>query len=523
MKSSPAQANGRPVRFAVVLLIGLVALLLGASAEAGPPVCGDGVRAGNESCDGSDFDAQTCADYGCAGGALVCTSSCDIDSSGCTDCGGGGNAAGTVELLFTERSDDVSESNISAQEQRLLDLLDGETVSIKASIDGLGRANVVDRLISAHNRGVVVQVIADCKIVVVDQDPEYLQLIAAGIPVVDDNSEFDSPTAACTNNQTSGFLHNKFFLFGAQETVWTGSTNMTDFGFNSSHNTIVILAGNPEVVSFYTAEFGEMFGDGVSLRDGGSGRFGRQKTLNPGVGSFTLADGSVVEVSFSPYNYNTMSDTEAQINATIDSASGELLWGTFFLTYDAVRDRIANNSAASKRGAVDPQTTDNYDDTQILITGGEDVLVTNLLGSHHAKMVVADPDDATGQVLVGSHNFSNSSFNYNNENSVRILSPAIAQIGRAGFDAIWNDSQNTGLVGCIHSGESYNDNSLSLHRCNDAYDNDFDGATDGADADCAQPFTCGGGGSCKAAGENCSDGAECCSGTCYHGQTRTCA
>ncbi len=504
---------------AIVITIAAVGPAL---AQGGPPVCGNGVRTGNEECDGNDFGGQTCADYGCAGGALACTASCDIDTSGCTGCGGsGGNPAGTVELLFTERSDDVSESNVSAQEQRLLDLLDGESVSIKASIDGLGRANVVDRLIAAHNRGTVVQVVADCEIVVVGQDPEYQQLIAAGIPVVDDNNEFDSPTTDCTNNQTSGFLHNKFFIFEGQQTVWTGSTNMTDFGFNASHNAIVILAGNPDLVSFYTAELDEMFGNGLSLRDGGTGRFGRQKTLNPGVGSFTMADSTVVEVAFSPYNYNLTSDTEAQMNAIIDSASSELLWGTFFLTYDPVRNRIDDNGASSKRGAVDPQTTDNFDDTQILISNGEDVLVTNFLGSHHAKTVVADPDDASGQVLVGSHNFSSSSFNYNNENSVRILSPAVAQTARDGFDAVWNDPQNVGLVGCIHSGESYNESSLALHRCNDAYDNDFDGAVDGADPDCDAPFTCGGG-SCKSSGKTCSDGAECCSGICLHGRARTC-
>lgn len=483
--------------------------------------CGNGILEAGEECDGSDFGGATCSDFGCSSGNLTCTSFCTIDSSSCTSCGGGGGE-GTVTLLFTERSDDVSESNVSPEEQVLLDLIDDETVSIQASIDGLSRSNVVDRLIAAHQRGVSVQVTADCQIVVADGNTFYTQLAAAGIPVVDDNDTFDGPSVnpGCTSNQTSGFVHNKFLVFEGQQTVWTGSTNLTDFGFNSSQNAIVVLAGNSTLVDFYQAEFGEMFGDGVSLRDGGSGQFGRAKDLDPGVGSFTLADGTVVEVAFSPYNHTSTSDTEVQMNATIDSASGELLWTTFFLTYDDVRDRLDNNAASSKRGAVDPRTTDDFDDTAILIGNGEDVLVTNFLGSHHWKTVIADADAADGQVLIGSHNFSNSSFNFNNENSVRILSPNAAQTVRDEFEVVWSDPQNAGLVGCIHPGESFNENSLSLHRCNDAFDNDFDGLVDGDDPDCDGPFVCN---ACTASGELCSSDAECCSGTCLHGRFRTCS
>jgi phosphatidylserine/phosphatidylglycerophosphate/cardiolipin synthase-like enzyme len=495
---------------AFLVLSGLMSAALAAR-----PACGDAVCNGGEVCDGTSF----CGSTSCpAGTAPVCNADCKGYT--CQPTGGG---SGTLELLFTNRSDDVSETNISPEEQRLLDLLDNEAVSIKASIDDLSRSNVVDRLISAHQRGVSVQVTADCEIVVVDNNPYYQQLMSAGIPVVDDNNSFDGPsvTPGCTSSQTSGFVHNKFLIFGGQQTVWTGSTNLTDFGFNASENSIVIISGNSQVVDFYQAEFNEMFGNGLSLRAGGTGKFGQQKTLNPGIGSFNLADGTKIEIAFSPYNHNTTSDTEVQMNKTIDSAASELMWTTFYLTYDPITSRIDSNGAASKRGAVDPLTTNGYNNTQTLINNGEQVLVTNFLGSHHWKMVIADPSAADGQVLVGSHNFSSSSFNYNNENSVRILSPTFATTAKTEFEAVWNDPQNAGLVGCIHSGESFNQNSKPLHRCNDNYDNDFDGATDGADTDCAGFFTCAAS-SCKASGAACSSGSECCSGTCLHGKIRTC-
>lgn len=504
---NPMTSRGNRTHPAGALLPALLALacaLAPLSSGAAPPVCGDGVCGGGEYCDGGDFcKSTTCP----PGTAPVCDPACGGYSCQAT------SGSGSVELLFTDRTDDVSETNISPEEQRLLDLIDAETVSIKAAIDGLSRSNVVDRLIAAHGRGVSVQVVADCEIVVAEADPYYQQLMAAGIPVVDDNNTFDGPSVnpGCTGTETSGFIHDKFLVFEGQQTVWTGSTNLTDFAFNASQNAIVILAGNPGIVDFYTAEFGEMFGNGLSLRAGGTGQFGRQKDLDPGIGTFTLADGTVVEVAFSPYNYTSTSDTEVLMNQTIDAAASELLWATYFLTYDPVRDRLDGNGAVSKRGAVDPRTTDDYDDTQILINNGEQVLVTNFLGSHHWKLIIADPDASNGQVLIASHNFSNSSFNYNNENSVRILSPLRAQEARDEFEVVWSDPQNVGLVGCIHPGESYNESSKSLHRCNDGFDNDYDGLTDGADPSCSGPFTCN---LCTPAGGGCTFNSDCCSNNC---------
>ena len=530
--SSPSFLSPRSLRPLLVAALAVAALatlatLTAAPASAAPPFCGDGACNGGETCDGTDFcKATSCP----AGTEPVCDALCGgytCESTGGGGGGGGGGGtgdpAGTAELLFTDRSDDVAETNITALEQRLLDLIDTETIAIQASIDGLSRSNVVDRLVAAHQRGVTVEVTVDCQIYVADANPYYAQLASAGIPIVDDNDTFDGPSVnpGCTDNFGSGFVHNKFLVFEGQQTVWTGSTNLTDFGFNSSQNTVVVLADNPGVVDFFQAEFYEMFGDGVSLRDGGTGRFGQDKTLDPGIGSFTLADGSVVEVAFSPYNSSTTSDTEVLMNNTIDSAADELMWTTFFLTYDEICQRIDDNGATVKRGAVDPRTTDDFNDTALLIGNGEDVLVTNFLGTHHWKMIIADPDAADGQVLVGSHNFSNSSFNYNNENGVRILSPALAADARTAFDVVWNDPQNTGLVNCIHPGESYNENSRPLHRCNDNYDNDFDGYVDGNDFDCDAPFTCGT--ACQPSGATCSDDADCCSGTCERGRFRTCA
>jgi hypothetical protein len=47
-------------------------------------VCGDGVVAGLEECDGAELRGATCTDLGYVGGDLACDSSCTLDPSACT-------------------------------------------------------------------------------------------------------------------------------------------------------------------------------------------------------------------------------------------------------------------------------------------------------------------------------------------------------------------------------------------------------------------------------------------------------
>ncbi len=76
------------------LLCPLCLLLpLACSSKPSEPACGDGVRAGEEVCDGGDVGQQSCEGLGFGPGALGCKSSCqDYDRSGCgapSTCGNG--------------------------------------------------------------------------------------------------------------------------------------------------------------------------------------------------------------------------------------------------------------------------------------------------------------------------------------------------------------------------------------------------------------------------------------------------
>ena len=64
------------------------ACLFETSACTAPPLpCGNGEIDRGEQCDGANLNDKTCADHGFVGGELGCTSTCQFDTTGCTNCG----------------------------------------------------------------------------------------------------------------------------------------------------------------------------------------------------------------------------------------------------------------------------------------------------------------------------------------------------------------------------------------------------------------------------------------------------
>ncbi len=49
-----------------------------------PGVCGDGVREGSETCDGTDLGRAACENLGYTAGELACRTDCTLDTAGCT-------------------------------------------------------------------------------------------------------------------------------------------------------------------------------------------------------------------------------------------------------------------------------------------------------------------------------------------------------------------------------------------------------------------------------------------------------
>lgn len=78
------------------------------TADTGPSTCGDGVREGEEECDGADLGGSTCAAIpGFVGGTLACAESCTFDVSACE-----ADPASAIVRLNELTSEDIDEGGI---------------------------------------------------------------------------------------------------------------------------------------------------------------------------------------------------------------------------------------------------------------------------------------------------------------------------------------------------------------------------------------------------------------------------
>lgn len=57
-------------------------------------MCGNGIKEGSEQCDGNDLGGASCTSLGYKGGTLLCSPSCEFNTSGCTTSSGGGGGGG---------------------------------------------------------------------------------------------------------------------------------------------------------------------------------------------------------------------------------------------------------------------------------------------------------------------------------------------------------------------------------------------------------------------------------------------
>jgi hypothetical protein len=91
----------------------------------GRPTCPNGVREGNEQCDGSDVP-RTCQDLGFGPGTVSCTQDCRFDTTGCSST----TFCGDDEVQFPEQCD---RSNLNGKSCQSLGFSGGGTLSCKDS------------------------------------------------------------------------------------------------------------------------------------------------------------------------------------------------------------------------------------------------------------------------------------------------------------------------------------------------------------------------------------------------------
>lgn len=296
--------------------------------------------------------------------------------------------------------------------QRLITRINNAQRSVDAtlySLSGTPGSDIANALVAAKNRGLRIRVICE------DDNRNtsaFNFIVANGIPLITDR--FDPV------NNGVGFMHNKFFVFdargGAPESVWvwTGSWNPTDPGTaNDFQNAIEVQ--DQALGNAFTMEFNEMWGSSTETPNAALSRFGPRKLDNT-PHRFVIG-GKAVEAYFSPSDRTT-----SKIVAEILKAQYSVGFQLLLITRNDLANALVNRKISGRkvRGNLDSDT-DTGSQFAYLVANGVDVrLKTGASGLLHHKYVIIDAENPhwNAVTVTGSHNWSNSAENSNNENTL---------------------------------------------------------------------------------------------------------
>jgi phosphatidylserine/phosphatidylglycerophosphate/cardiolipin synthase-like enzyme len=243
-------------------------------------------------------------------------------------------------------------------------------------------------------------------------------------------------------------MHNKFIVIDNRDTVsaandwvWTGSWNLTDPGTNSDlQNSIEIQ--DKALANAFTLEFNEMWGSSTDTPSAAASRFGARKLDNT-PHNFVI-NAVPVQLYFSPSGRTTN-----QIIRTVGYAQHTI--DVCLLTF--TRNDIANallarkNAGVAVRGVMD-NNTDQGSQFDSLLAKGIDLRLDINSGQLHHKYAVINAESSVlpQYVITGSHNWSSSAENSNNENTLIIQNNRIVNLYLQEFKARYVESGGAATI-----------------------------------------------------------------------------
>jgi len=241
--------------------------------------------------------------------------------------------------------------------------------------------------------------------------------------------DFDSsiPVHYRTDNEGSG-MHNKFMIGDADyhETsfVLTGSTNMTTANLNTDKNNVIVFQ-DQSIARGYRLEFNEMWGSDSMVPDEANSKFGPEKTVNTPL-KYVIG-GSPVEVYFSPTD-----GTTSAIRQAIETMDYDMAFALLSFTRDDLADAIIDGSSffISPQGAIE-EIGGTGAEFENLTEAGIDVHShQGITGQLHHKYAVIDYSEPLSDptVVTGSHNWSTTAENINDENTVMVHDVRVANL-----------------------------------------------------------------------------------------------
>lgn len=351
-------------------------------------------------------------------------------------------SSGKINVYFNTEVDQSVSSGMPAQdigsamEDTIIAYINRAQESIDFCIYNLnnsGLSNVSDALNAAKDRGVTIRFITDGS-----TNHFGTNELSSSIPVL------ERPEV-----QNGGIMHNKFAVFDANATnpnqawVWTGSTNISfDQIFSDANNSVFIQ--DQTLAKCYQLEFEEMWGSTGDQPNAANAKFGPEKSNN--TPHEFLIGKNRIESYFSPSD-----NTNQKIIDAINTADTDLDVETMLITRTDLALAIVD---AEERG-VDVNVITNYsgDNTESVNTiltdnlpAGKFVFDNLADGILHNKLAVIDVSDTLSdpQVITGSHNWSNSANDKNDENTLVIHNAKIANLYYQQF--VYRFEQNGGIL-----------------------------------------------------------------------------
>lgn len=228
-----------------------------------------------------------------------------------------------------------------------------------------------------------------------------------------------------------GIMHNKFAAIDAESSdpemswVWSGSTNLTYAQLNSDANNMIFIQ-DQSLAKAYRIEFEEMWGSTEDIANASNAKFGEDKTDNT-PHEFVIG-GSWVESYFSPSD-----NTNQQLINAMETADNDLEVETMLITRSDLASAILE---AYDRGVnVNVITNAESDNTSYVndalyngLPQGKYVYDDQQSGILHHKLAIIDAlkSDSDPILITGSHNWSNSANEINDENTLIIHNADIA-------------------------------------------------------------------------------------------------
>jgi len=368
---------------------------------------------------------------------------------------------GQIHVYMSYTADDSYSDGTDVPENQYLpglveNHINQANVSVDACLYSFSLDAIRDALIDAHLRGCQVRIIIDAG----NSSAWAAECASYGIPYI-------VSTFAGNHGADDGYgsMHNKWVTIDAfdddgnknNDWVWTGSGNMSVAGSDDVNNGIRIR--DYGLAQAYTYEFDEMWGAHAA---------GYHPNANLGINKidntpheFTI-NGIRVEQYMSPSD-----QVRYHINQTVASADHSIYFAILAFTDWQITDAMLNRRyeipELEIRGVFNQDQGDCSGGSQYYDMIGDpctpyawdepaDVwLDTDLPGSkllHHKYMIVdANWESDDPQVLTGSHNFSYSAENYNDENTLIFHDQTIANMFLQEFADRYHESGGTGSLG----------------------------------------------------------------------------